>query len=196
MGELAERRLKQNWYEKEPFGAFWEKGYRDGDASTMGGPSHEIIEIAPAYRPAHVLLDLGCGEGRNSVYLAGLGFDVTAIDRSTNGIEKLRNIARHIGLSITTFVADIATIEITDDYDLVMAHGVLYYLTNLEWRELLSQVKIHTPRMGSMCTPSSSSATSIPNQENFVRLDIPIHLHLMNYGSSTRVGRSCVRTST
>jgi tellurite methyltransferase len=145
MAQLKQNKLKdQAWFEKEPYGAFWEKGYRDLSVSTMGGPSHEVVELLPALPTAGRVLDLGCGEGRNSFYLAGKGFDVTAIDRSEAGIIKLRTLADRASINLTGIVADIATLEIVDDYDLVMAHGVLYYLTNMEWRDLLSQIKEHT----------------------------------------------------
>ncbi len=145
MGVLKKRKLKnQAWYEKLPFGAFWEEGYADPSVSTMGGPSHEIAELVSALPPGAKSLDLGCGEGRNSLYLAGRGVDATAIDRSEAGIGKFLATADKAGLPVSGIVADIVNIEIADDYDLVMAHGVLYYLSNMEWRDLLTEVKERT----------------------------------------------------
>lgn len=145
MAKLQERRLKgQAWFEKEPWGAFWERGYRDPVVSTMGGPSHEVVELVPALPPGGKVLDLGCGEGRNSFYLASKGFDVTAIDRSEAGINKLTTMAERAGFPLSGIAADIVNVDIVEDYDLVMAHGVLYYLSNVEWRDLLSQVKEQT----------------------------------------------------
>jgi tellurite methyltransferase len=139
-GELAE----QAWYEKEPYGGFWERGYRDLSKSTMGGPSFEVVEVIPALKSGGVVLDLGCGEGRNSFYLAGLGFDVTAVDRSEAGISKLMTLARQASLRVHGVVADIARLDLVEQYDLIMAHGVLYYLSNPEWRKLLAQAKDRT----------------------------------------------------
>jgi tellurite methyltransferase len=145
MAVLKQRSLKeQPWYEKEPWGAFWERGYRDLGVSTMGGPSHEIVEILPALPPGGKVLDLGCGEGRNSFYLASRGLDVTAIDRSAAGIEKLLTLAGRAGVDVCGIVSDIVNLDIVEDYDLVMAHGVLYYLTEMEWHDLLTQVKERT----------------------------------------------------
>jgi tellurite methyltransferase len=132
------------WYEKEPFGAFWEKGYRDPLISSMGGPSFEVAEVAPVLPKGAKVLDLGCGEGRNAFYLAQQGCEVTAVDRSEAGIRKLEMLATQYELNIQMHVADIAAFEIKDSYDLVMAHGVLYYLENKVWRRLLSQVKAAT----------------------------------------------------
>jgi tellurite methyltransferase len=107
----------------------------------MGGPSFEVAEIAQALPKGAKVLDLGCGEGRNSFFLAQLGCDVTAVDRSEAGIQKLASLSDHFKLNIHTHVADIAKFKMETSYDLVMAHGVLYYLENTVWRNLLHRVK-------------------------------------------------------
>jgi len=58
------------------------------------------------------VLCLADGEGRNSVYLASLGYDVTAVDNSLVGLEKAQKLAKVKGVSINTVHADLA------DYDL------------------------------------------------------------------------------
>ncbi len=127
-----------------PFNAFWEKGYQDPSVSTMGGPNHDIVELAAALPPGARVLDLGCGEGRNAFFLAGRGCQVTAVDRSVAGIQKLAALARRTGVPLEAVVSDITEFEITGSWDLVMAHGVIDYLDNAVWRRLLSQVKAHT----------------------------------------------------
>lgn len=44
------------------------------------------------------LLDLGCGEGRNAVYLASKGFDVVGLDLSPNGLAKTKKMAEEVGV--------------------------------------------------------------------------------------------------
>lgn len=148
MADLKDQRLTQRWYEKEPFGAFWERGYADTSLSTMGGPSVEIWEILPALRAGAKVLDLGCGEGRNALFLAQHDCEVTTVDRSPNAIAKVRRAADILQVRVNALVSDIAHLEIESDFDVVLAHGVLYYLSNSEWRELLTQVKAHTVEGG------------------------------------------------
>jgi tellurite methyltransferase len=128
-------------YRTLPFSAFWERGYQDAAVSTMGGPNHDIVEIAPLLPREARVLDLGCGEGRNSFYLAGVGCAVTAVDRSAAGIGKLLAIAESAGVPIEGVVADLNIYEVEGSWDLVMAHGVIDYLDNATWRRLLTQVK-------------------------------------------------------
>lgn len=53
------------------------------------------------------VLCLADGEGRNGVYLAKLGFDVTAVDMSEVGLEKARQLAADNGVEIQTVLADL-----------------------------------------------------------------------------------------
>ncbi len=135
---------KKNWFHDEPFNAFWEQGYRNLAISCMGGPSLEVIEMSRFLPSDAKVLDLGCGEGRNALYLATLGYSVTAVDRSLAGIAKLRTMALQLKIDLKTVVADIREYLLEYKYDLVMAHGVLYYLKNIEWRSLLNRVKAAT----------------------------------------------------
>jgi tellurite methyltransferase len=131
-------------YSHLPFNAFWERGYQDQAVSTMGGPNHDIVELATALPPGARVLDLGCGEGRNAFYLAGRGCRVTAVDRSRSGIEKLRALSERTGIPVEGVVADIAEYPIEGAWDVVMAHGVIDYLDNAVWRRLLDDIKLHT----------------------------------------------------
>jgi tellurite methyltransferase len=145
VGKLDGRALRDRpWYELEPYGGFWERGYSDLNVSTLGGPSAEVIELTDALPAAAKVLDLGCGEGRNALYLASQGFDVTAVDRSESGIRKLQYVAEKAGVSVSAHVADVATIDLEDEYDVVMAHGLLHYLSQDECADLLSEIREHT----------------------------------------------------
>ncbi len=53
------------------------------------------------------VLTLAEGEGRNAVWLAQLGFDVTGIDVSSVGLAKAEGLALERGVRITTVVADL-----------------------------------------------------------------------------------------
>lgn len=69
-------------------------------------------------------LDLAAGEGRMALWLASLGWQVTALDFSAAGLERGRARAEQRGLSVDFQVADATTTDLGEQvYDLVL---VLY----------------------------------------------------------------------
>ncbi len=66
-------------------------------------------------------LELACGEGRNAVYLADLGFEVTAVDMSAVGIEKTQRLASDKGVTVNAVCADALTWRPSSRFDLVVA---------------------------------------------------------------------------
>jgi SAM-dependent methyltransferase len=58
------------------------------------------------------ILCLAEGEGRNAVFLAERGFDITAVDQSSVGLAKAHKLATERGVKITTIVADLADFHI------------------------------------------------------------------------------------
>ena len=85
---------------------FSEPGYAYGTE-----PNEFLVSVADRI-PLGKVLCLAEGEGRNAVYLAGLGYDVTAVDASTVGLEKAKALARERGHSIETVIADLADFPI------------------------------------------------------------------------------------
>lgn len=53
---------------------FWENEYLNKDKSVFGNPSKEVEDIVPFLSKDAKILDVGCGDGRHSLYLAGLGY--------------------------------------------------------------------------------------------------------------------------
>jgi SAM-dependent methyltransferase len=76
--------------------------------------------------PKGHVLDLAMGEGRNSVYLATKGFQVTGVDISAEGLKKAETLAAGLGVTITTVVADLESYEIpANSFDVIIC---TYYL--------------------------------------------------------------------
>ncbi len=126
---------------------FWEKSYkRIGCADTFGGgkPSPELYGLVNRLPQGAKVLDLGCGEGRNSLFFAENGLDVTAVDISEAGIAKLRHLADRKGLFVVTEVQDMRSYIFKDSYDLIVAHGCLHLIERECWMSLLDKIRTHT----------------------------------------------------
>jgi len=74
------------------------------------------------------LLDLGCGDGRDSLFFASEGLNVTSVDFSESGIKKLNELSKEKGLKINTIQTDIRKIKFPDNsFDVIYAHLSLHY---------------------------------------------------------------------
>jgi 2-polyprenyl-3-methyl-5-hydroxy-6-metoxy-1,4-benzoquinol methylase len=78
------------------------------------------MELLTALSPGKMALDIACGEGRNSIFLAHGGFLVTAVDISDRGIEKGRRRMVSEGVTIDFRVVDLEGYEIAERYDLIV----------------------------------------------------------------------------
>ncbi|MDH5698976.1 MAG: class I SAM-dependent methyltransferase, partial [Nitrospirota bacterium] len=71
--------------------------------------------------PKGAALDLAMGEGRNGVFLATKGFQVTGVDISEAGFKKARALAAEKGVKLTTVVADLEQYTIPPNtYDVII----------------------------------------------------------------------------
>ena len=134
---------------------FWEESYkRPGKLDTFGGgkPSANVVTaaalLADRLPKGATALDLGCGEGRNAIYLAGIGFETTAIDISGAGIEKLNTMTAEMELNVTASVCDMRIFPFPILFDLVVCQGCLHLVERNEWRQILDRIKRNTTAGG------------------------------------------------
>lgn len=130
---------------------FWEESYRrPGKLDTFGGgkPSAEVVAAASRLSKGASVLDLGCGEGRNAIYLASNGFETWAADISCAGIEKLNTVAKEMGLTIHSQVCDIRTYTFPARFDLIACQGCLHLVARPEWQRVLTRMKNSTATGG------------------------------------------------
>lgn len=74
-------------------------------------------------------LDLGCGAGANSIYLAKHGYDVTGVDYLPEAIKMAQAAAREDGATPKLVQADLLTWESDGMFDLVLDSGCLHSLS-------------------------------------------------------------------
>lgn len=91
-------------------------------------PVHsEVLEAMESLSPGKAL-DLGCGQGRNALFLAQHGFEVTAVDQNELALEILQSIVEQEDLEMTVGLYDINSATLTQTYDLIVSTVVLMFL--------------------------------------------------------------------
>ncbi|NOY15198.1 MAG: methyltransferase domain-containing protein [bacterium] len=91
---------------------------------------HSLVVDSVKFLPLNAkILDLGCGEGRNSLFLAGKGFDLTAIDIAEEGIKKLKKFAKKENLNINAYVSDVKSyLKNCQEFDAIFGINVLQFI--------------------------------------------------------------------
>jgi SAM-dependent methyltransferase len=87
----------------------WDERYAEPGWAYGTEPNDFLRDAEPTLPPAGRVLCLAEGEGRNAVFLAARGYDVTAVDQSAVGLRKAEGLARDAGVPLNTVVADLAS---------------------------------------------------------------------------------------
>ena len=115
-GALHASRIGSPWLPSEDVVRFCARHIR-----TRIGP-REYMERRPCRR----ILDLGCGNGRHGVYFAQQGFEVSAIDVSSEALIPCREWLRLEGLDADLRCGSVdALAYATGEFDVVVSYGVL-----------------------------------------------------------------------
>jgi SAM-dependent methyltransferase len=72
----------------------WNRRYSQPELVWGAGPNQFIFEVLSEVEPAGRSLDLACGEGRNSIWLASRGWQASGVDFAGVALERARTLAR------------------------------------------------------------------------------------------------------
>ena len=99
----------------------WDSKYETDEYITGKEPSHWLQKNAGLFAKSGKAIDIAGGEGRNSVFVAGKGYEVTCLDISENGLQKAQALAQEKNAKITTILADLDNNSLkANEYDLVL----------------------------------------------------------------------------
>jgi tellurite methyltransferase len=106
--------------------------------------AHLVHLVGPAASRWRVV-DLGCGEGKNTAFLAALGAQVAAVDISELAIDRARTLWDP-NLPISWRVGDVRSYDLpADTHDLVIAYGIMHCLANeAEVASLVHRIRLTT----------------------------------------------------
>lgn len=160
---------------------FWESEYLNKEKSTFGNPSKEVEDIVPLLPKRAKILDVGCGDGRHSLYLAGLGFQVDAFDISQNAINKINYLKERYNLNINTFICDILEFEFKHKYDLIIVHGVLQFIEREKQPDIIELLKKWTNVNGYQIVALFTDEEPVPDDLKDVMVGVLKNEEIKNY---------------
>jgi len=123
---------------KDDFSIFY-----DQTKSYFGdNPSDGLVDALEKYqiKPGKAL-DIGAGEGRNSLYLAKSGFSVCAVEPSVLGVEKIKERARESSLDLKVVNADYLSFESDDIYDFILAGTSIDHMESDSLEKVFTKLK-------------------------------------------------------
>ena len=124
---------------------FWEKAYREKDTVAFSSePNKTITEFEHTINMHSNILEAGCGEGQNALYLAKKGYHVDAFDLSEYGIAKLKHRCEQSNVQVNAFVADLTSYQFEQSYDMVLCFGTLHFVSKNDWKRFLNNAKEYT----------------------------------------------------
>lgn len=120
-------------------------------ANLFGDPYPELMEFFTKYPKKGRVLDLGCGQGRNAIALARLGYSVTGIDISKVGIDQLNQIGQSEKLNLIGQIGDIYTFNQLVDFDIVLLDSMFHFAKKDKEKEIgLIKRIVSALRIGSL----------------------------------------------
>jgi tellurite methyltransferase len=128
----------------------WAREYGETPDRYIWGtePSPLARELAELTGPRSRTVDLGCGEGRDSVFLAEHGHEVIGLDPACEGLRKARQLAEHRGVSVPWVCAGLPDLPIRGPFDLVFSCGSIHYVARDARGALFEELRCLTPPGG------------------------------------------------
>jgi len=133
----------------------------------LNPPHSEVVNACRVIEPGKAL-DMGCGAGRNALYLAGLGFDVTAVDANPNALGMLQSIIEQEGISnIEARLYDINDADLRADYDFIACTVTLMFLDPARVDAVIADMQRCTRAGGHNLIVAAMSTDEYPCPMNF-----------------------------
>lgn len=98
-----------------------------------GSEPSDLVKRFSELAPPGSALDLGMGEGRDALHLAGLGFHVTGVEAAQTGVDKCLALASKKNLRINAIASDVRSFKIPRSrYSLITAINLFQFMTKTD----------------------------------------------------------------
>jgi SAM-dependent methyltransferase len=115
-----------------PYRVLYRLGITPWERDTVPTP---LVELGAQYPSAGRALDIGCGTGRDAIYLAGRGWTVTGVDGVPRALDAAKQRARASGVDVNWVRGDVTrlqTLGIGEGYQLLVDRGCFHGLADTE----------------------------------------------------------------
>jgi len=120
----------------------WDTNYRETQNVFGADPAPILVRHAKLLEDGLPILDVGCGQGRNSFFLARLGHEVHALDPSTVAVEQTAAVAEGEGLQITTQVGVIEDVHRPESgFGAILVFGLIPILTRAQIDAMVASIE-------------------------------------------------------
>lgn len=127
----------------------WALEYDRTDRYVFGTePSPFARNLLPLLPPGARVLELGSGEGRDCVFFARHGLEVTGVEMAEGGLRKSRRLAERAGVHVRWLQQTLPRLEVPGSFDLVYSCGSLHYVARAERPALFAQLRERTRPRG------------------------------------------------
>ncbi len=138
--------MEKNPQESDSF----DKTY-DDEPEMFGHPYKELQDYFNNCQIRGNLLDLGCGQGRDSLFLASIGYDVTAVDNSKVGVQQMINQAQSQGFKIDGIIDNIKNLKLEKKFNVILFDMILHGFDDSIQLELLQKYSNSLNKDGILC---------------------------------------------
>ncbi len=125
---------------------FWEDSFNDDSTFLFEKTTNKtILRFEKLFNKKWNVLDVGCGDGINSIYLAKQGFDnIHAFDISESAIKKINRLCQNTEYKINTQVTSVENFIFKQQYGLVISFGVFHFIEKQCWKKFIREAQENT----------------------------------------------------
>lgn len=117
--------------------------------NALGQPTALFVDFFARHAPNPCrVLDIGCGQGRDTLFIARAGHTVVGVDLSPNGIRDLMAAALNEQLAVDGIVADITTFAPPGAFDIILIDRTLHMLAKAARFTVLARLLDHVTPTG------------------------------------------------
>jgi tellurite methyltransferase len=131
---------------KRDFSSRFNQKYQT-NRNTFGDIVPPVVKQAMKYVSSGEALDLGAGNGRNTMFLISQSFNITSVDSSEKGLKILEEKVED-KTKLKTVLSDVREFDTDKKFDIVVAIGLLHFLSKEDGKKLIENIQKWTKKDG------------------------------------------------